>query len=220
MADVTTTAGTGAPAAGDTTVTTPAAPAAPAAAAPAVPPQAEDPTWFKPRLEAAKTAAERKVLADLGVTDVAAAKAVLAAAKATADAGKTAEQRASELAASLTTAQTEADRHRAIINEHAARMLGVLTPKQQDLVKGLAGDDPGLQLSTIQKLTDSGVLVIDDDAPPPPPANTAPPPNAPGGSPGTSPPDHQATYAALRTSNPFKAAAYGANNPSVYQPKG
>lgn len=199
------------------------APVAPPAA-PVVAPGADpEGPWLKPRLESAKATGAREaqaaLLSELGITDLESAKAALADAKARAEAGKTAEQKAAELAASLTAVQTEAQRHRAIITEHAARMIGVLTPKQQELVKSFAGDDPAQQLSTIQKLTDSGVLVIDEETPPPPPANTAPPPNAPGGSSGTSPPDHKATYSALRSSNPFKAAAYGAQNPSVYQPK-
>jgi hypothetical protein len=160
------------------------------------------------------------MLAELGITDVAAAKAALADAKAREEAGKTAEQRAAELAASLTSVQTEAQRHRAIIAEHAARMIGVLTPKQQELVKSFSGEDPGLQLSTIQKLTDSGLLVIDEEPAAPPLANTAPPPNAPSGAPGTSPTDPKTEYARIGQTNPFRAAAYGARNPSVYSPKG
>lgn len=201
---------------------TPAAPQ-PAPVAPAPPAPAGDSKWLAARLEGAKKTAQTALLAELGFTDVAAAKAAAAEAKARADAGKTAEQKAAEAAAALAAVQTQAQQHSAIIAEHAARMYGVLSPTHQALVKSFAGDDPALMLSTIQKLTDSGLLVIEDEpAAPvaPPPANTAPPPVAPGGTTVASPPDHKAVYEALKQgNNPFKAAIYGARNPSVYQPK-
>lgn len=211
MADENTPAGTATPAAQN-----------PPPAAPPSPPVQPDPGWLNPRLAEAKQAEANRILKELGVSDLDAAKAAIADSAARAEASKSAEQKAAELAAKLNSTQTEAQRHAAIISEHAARMLGVLSEKQQALVKSFAGDDAAQQLSTIQKLTDSGVLVIEDDAPPPPPppATTAPPPTAPNGAPGTSPPDHAATYAQLKQSNPFAAAAYGARNPSVYQPKG
>jgi hypothetical protein len=213
MADAIATAGTGAPAAGDTTVTTPAAPAAPAAAAPAAQPQADDPTWFKPRLEAAKTAAERKILADLGVTDVAAAKAILAEAKAKADAGKTAEQKTAELEAQLRSVISVSERNAAIVNEQAARLYGSLSEKERAIVDIAANNDPALRLDAIQKLVDAGVIDGGDE--PAPPKAAPIPAAASTGNAGAPPapgahaqPNHLATYTDLQRRNPVHAAHY------------
>jgi len=222
MAPATTTPAAPAPVAAPVVPPAPPAAVAPVASpAPAAAPPA-DSKWLAARLEGAKNTAQKALLAELGFSDVATAKAAAAEAKARADAGKTAEQKAAELAAQLTTTQTAAQQNADILTEHAARMFGVLSPTHQALVKSFAGDDPALIVSTIGKLTDSGVLVYEDEPAPgaPPPATTAPPPVAPGGTTVASPPDHKATYEALRQgNNPFKAAIYGARNPSVYQPK-
>jgi hypothetical protein len=217
MADDNTPAGAGAP----------AAPVTPPAAAPAAPEDKSYP-WLPDRLAQShrqgEKSGEERALATLGLTgaDLGKAKAILDEAAKSAEANKSAEQRAADLAARLTTTQTEADRQAAIIKEHAARMLGVLEADHQKAVRDIAGDDPAKQLQTIHALTPIWAKQAPAPAVPVvvPPATTAPPPTAPGGAPGTSPPDHVATYGQLKTSNPFAAAAYGARNPSVYdQPK-
>lgn len=204
------------------------APVAPAPAAPpALPAAPADSKWLTARLEGAKRSAQTALLAELGFQSVDAAKAAAAEAKARADASLTAEQKAARAAAELAAVQSQAQQHASIIQEHAARMFGVLKPEHQTLVKSFAGDDPAQQLATIQKLTDAGLLTWDAEEQAqvtttpaiPPPATTAPPPTAPGGTTATSPPDHKANYTTLRAQNPFKAAAYGAQHPSVYQPK-
>jgi hypothetical protein len=167
------------------------------------------------RLARAAESAQRKLLADLGVDDLAKAKAALDAAKASEEANKSAEQRALESASAAKSAQAEADRLRAIATEHAARMLGVLSAEQQSAVKAIAGDDPAAQLRAIGALGPTWVKQASADAPPPP-ATTAPAPNAPAPTTAGSPPDHRAVYAAL---NPFERAAYGMSNPQVYDPK-
>ena len=173
----------------------------------------QDPNWLKPRLEQAERAAERKVLETLGVTDVASASKAIAAAKAAEEAGKSAETRAAELAASLKTAQTEAERLTSVTREHAARMLGVLTSEQQEAVKAVAGDDAGKQLQAIGALSKTWAAAKQAE-----PVNTAPvggPPSDP-----TSPPDHRSTYQSLKATNPFAAAAYGLSHASeVFEPR-
>jgi hypothetical protein len=175
------------------------------------------------RLDRAKAAQ----LKELGIADPGKAKATLAAAYAAEEANKNAETRAAELAASLKTTQTAAEQQLAIIKEHAARMIGVLTAEEQKAVRDIAGDDPGKQLQTIHALqpiwakahaqpTTPGMNGI----PPAPPANTAPPPNAPTGAQGNSPTDHRAVYQQASQQNPFAAAAYGMKHAvEIYTPK-
>lgn len=213
MADAIAPAGTTPPAGQDTTTQTPAvapAPAAPAAAAPAAPaapPKPADPGWLNARLAEKEKATEAKLLKELGVSDLSAAKTVLSEAAARAEAAKTAEQKQAELAAKV----TAAERAQSLLTEQAMRMLGVLSDKHQELVKSLAGEDPLSQLQMIQKLTDSGVLTFDDEpaAPAANPNGTAPPPTAPGGTSPAAPPSPRAEYERAKQTNPFVAAAYG-----------
>lgn len=133
--------------------TAPAATAPSATAAPTQPDPATDPNWFKPRLEHERRAGSEAILRELGVTDVSVAKEAIAAAQAAAEARKSAEQRALEASQKLTAEQTEAARLRSITQEHAARMIGVLTAEQQAAVRAIAGDnDPAGQLHAINVL--------------------------------------------------------------------
>lgn len=172
----------------------------------------QEPAWLKPRLEQAERSAERKVLESLGVNDLASASKAIAAAKAAEEANKTAEQKAAELATSLKASQSEAERLAAVTREHAARMLGVLTPEQQKAVKDVAGEDPAKQLQAITALGPTWAAAEVAK-----PVNTAPiggPPSDP-----TSPPDHRSQFQSLKATNPFAAAAYGLKNPEVFNPK-
>src|SRR4051812_15275493 len=102
--------------------------------APVPPTEAEQP-WLKARLEQAERSTERKLLESLGVSDLASASKAIQAAKAAEEAGKSAEQRAAELSASLVTTQATATQQAAILAEHATKMLAVLSPEQQSAVK-------------------------------------------------------------------------------------
>lgn len=222
-----------------------AAPPAPAATPPAVDP-ATDPAWFKPRLEREALTARNKTLAELGVTDLAAAKAAIASASAAADANRSAEERALAATGQLTAARAENERLASITREHAGRMLGVLTAEQQSAVRALSPDtDPAGQLHAVSVLgptwaasqaaietaraaataaaNAAALAAAPPVAAPPvatPPATTAPGATAPAGGPAASPPDHKSVYQTARAANPFAAAAYGLANPTeVYGPK-
>jgi hypothetical protein len=173
-----------------------------------------DAKWLNERLQRAQESARKAVLTELGIDDPTAAKAALDAAKAAAEANKSAEQRAAELSAKLTSTQSEAQRLTAIAQEHAARMMAVLTTEQQAAVKAVAGDDPSLQLKAIGALGPTWAAQQ-----PVQPANTAPPADAPPATATTSPPDHRTIYTTTRATNPFAAAAYGLSNPGVYETK-
>lgn len=208
-----------------------AAVAAPPAVTPAVDPTT-DPGWIKSRLEREATAVRARTLAELGITDVAAAKTALATAHAATEANKSAEIRAVEAAGQLASAKSENERLAAITREHAGRMIGVLTVEQQAAIRALAPDtDPAGQLQAIGVLGptwaaagNAAAALALAAAPPPavatPPASTAPGATAPTGGPTVSPPDHRSVYQASRSKNPFAAAAYGLEHPSeVYRPK-
>lgn len=202
-----------------------------AATPPAAVDPATDPAWFKPRLEREAAAARTKLLGELGATDLAGAKAAIAAAKAAEDANKSAQQIATETGARNTALSAENERLAAITREHAGRMLGVLTTEQQAAVRALSPDtDPAGQLHAIGVLgptwaaATAAVIAATAAATPavvaPPAASTAPGATAPTGGAVTSPPDHKSVYAASRAKNPFAAAAYGLEHASeVYRPK-
>jgi hypothetical protein len=181
--------------------------------APAAPPDPDSP-WLKPRLDSAKAAGAREaqtaLLAELGITDVAAAKAAIAAAKVAADASKTAEQRAAELDAQLRSVVSAAGQDADLLKEQAAQSLAALTTADQEFVKSFAGDDPRTQLATIQKMRAAGRLTV-AVAPPAPiaaPGATAPVGGAPPPPAGTAQPNHLATYSDLQRRNPVEAAHY------------
>ena len=180
---------------------------------PPAPAKGEDdknPTWLGPRLER-----ERKtLLKELGIEDPEAAKSAIAAAKVAADAKKTAEEKAAELSTKFNASEAERLRMLAITKEHAARMIGVLTQKQQDAVRAIAGDDPALQLNTIGALSE--VWAKEEVAKP---ATTAPPAAAPAAVVPGAPPNHKTQYQTIRATNPFEAAAYGLKHEvEVYKP--
>lgn len=216
--------------------------AAPAAVTP--PPAAPDPKpqvqasdlpadALKARLESAKDAARREMLAELGVTDTKNAKEALAELKRRQDAEKTETERLAARVAELEGKAAKADHATQIASRRAAAELSVLTDAQRAYVTKAAGDDPLRQLETIDTLRETGLLATAPAAPPPapaagaapppaalptPPATTAPVGGAPPPSGSVSPVDHKATFDSLRKSNPVVAAAYarrhGLLNPS------
>lgn len=205
-------------------VATPAPAAAPAA------PGTEEPDWLKGRLERAAASARAQALTELGVTDLASAKAAIELAKKAEEANKSSEQRALEAMQRETVAKTEAERLTAIAREHASRMMAVLSVKQQEAVRALAPDtDPAGQLKAIGVLGPTWQAEVQPlpagsiatpQAAPAAPATTAPPPTAPGSvTVAGSPPDHKQVYSSMRSANPFAAAAYGQEHPSLYDQK-
>lgn len=219
-------------------VTPPATPATPAAGAPpailtppgaasptapTVEPKVGDPDWLNGRIAKAKQSAESALLKSLGVATADEAKAAIEAAKAKADAEKTAAERAAELKAKLDGESAKTAEQGKIIAEYAARQMVGLTAEQTAAVKAIAGDDPGKQLSTIAALqptwakTDASSSTAQSATAPKTAPDTAPGHTAPNGA-ATSPPNARAAYEAARKVNPFAAAEYGLRNDSeVYK---
>lgn len=194
------------------------APAAAQAAADTAPAQTAEPAWLKARLEQA----ERSALHKLGVTDVEAAKKVLAEANALAESRKTAEQKAVEAANEARVAKAEAERLAATVTETSARMLVGLTDEQRAAVIQIAGDDPSQRIRTIHALQPVWAKVAPAPAAAPAaapaPASTAPIASQPGDG-TTSPVNHRAVYEQTRESNPFAAAIHGMKHSAdVYRP--
>lgn len=221
---------------------TPGAAAPTGGAAPAVTPpaatepkpqvKADDlpPEALKARLESAKDAARREMLAELGVTDTKNAKEALAELKRRQDAEKTEQERLAARVAELEGKAAKADHATQVAARRAAAELSNLSDAQRAYVTKAAGDDPLKQLETIDTLRETGLLATAPAAPAaapptpgaapaatptvaaPAPTSTAPAPNAPPqGS--VSQLDHKAIYAGLNTPgsptyNPFAAAAY------------
>ncbi|MFA5186316.1 MAG: hypothetical protein WC551_07575 [Patescibacteria group bacterium] len=208
----------------------PAPTAAPAPVATAEPtpaahmPVPGEPGWLKSRLDQARQTERNAILAELGLTDMAAAKTAVDTASA-----------AANYTARL--AQLEA-----VAKVQAGNMLMGLTEQQQAAVKALAGDDPAKQMQTIMalqptwgppppltiksedlatKMATAGTIAASSPPAPVqivPGATTAPPPIAPAGA-SAAPPDHRAIYEVMSETNPFAAAEYGALHPEIYTPR-
>lgn len=216
-----------------TAAATPAIAPPPPAASHANPAQQTDPNWLNDRIAQAKKSAADDVLKSLGVTDLEAAKSAIAAANAKAEADKTAEQRATELAAKLESEKAAAAKQAAVIAEHAGRMMVGLTAEQKAAVTAIAGDDPAAQLRAISALQPTWASAAAPAAANPqagaaaasaaaqPPVNTAPGHTAPAGSSPGSTPNARAEYEALRSTNPFAAAEHGLRHAGeVYKTRG
>lgn len=208
---------------GNGTTTAANAPASPAVTAPPVPPPApapasavaggEDaPAWLPARLQREREAAQRALLADIGVPDLATARARMAEA-------------ANAASATARTASLEET-----IRQRVTVELASLTPEQRTAVTAIAGNDQARVLSTIDQLrptwgeargnAPTAVTTITApaanppaDAPVPappaaPPADTAPGRTAPGGTQPPAQPTHSSQYTALLKDNPFAAAQY------------
>lgn len=211
----------------DPSLTQPAAPATPTAVAPATPPAPPappaavqpapgDPAWLNPRLAQAKTNAEIDLAKSLGFSSVDEMKAAATNGKKAADAAKTDATRVAELTTSLATANTTIATQRAVFVVQAAKEMATLTPEQQNVIKGIAGEDAEQQILTIEKLRPTWTAPAAPAAPataktpvaapatttaaPPGPATTVtvPPPVA----------SYAAIYDDLLSKNPMKASAF------------
>ncbi len=200
--------------------------AAPPAAAPALGADgAVDPAWLSARLAREREQGRKLALGELGVTDPAVAKQVLADANAAAEAKKTAEQKLLETGGRVSTLEQENTRLREATATYATAQMASLSAEQQAAVRALAPDtDPAGQLKTITALAPTWGKPAPAAAPPapaatppaagappvpgaPPATSTAPPANAP---PTTtvSAPDRKAEYLALKAKNPHAAALF------------
>lgn len=170
------------------------------------------PEALKQRIDQAKRAAQTELLASLGVTDPAQAKAAIDAAKAAEDAKKSSEQRIAEQNVRLTSLESAVD---AAIAQAAA----TLTPERKAEIDAVAGNDKALWLKVYGLEKKPAVTTAPVTPAPVPgaapvvpaaPSSTAPatPAPAPAGGNPTSPTDHVAVYASLKTTNPFAASAY------------
>jgi hypothetical protein len=176
------------------------------------------------RLQREREASERALMAELGITDKAAIKALIDADRQRADAQKTLEQRAAEQAQALKAEQDRAARLLAAVQARADSEMSSLTSDQQKAVVGVAGDDPAARLRAIDALKPTWIQQaptqvatpapvqaspVVPSAAPTPPASTAPAPSAPGTGVPVGEIDHRGRYEELRRVNPFAAAQYG-----------
>ena len=216
----------------DTSASNSATPAVPAAAvaptpapvvaaeSPAAPPPVPDadPKWLDARLAQATRSGTAKALEQLGVTDIDAAKAIIAQHAERLDAEKTATEKNTELESKLAATKTQADNDRAILTEQAARMVAALTDEQKAEVAGLSSEnDPASQLKVIAALAPRWTREVAPPPAAPPAGNTLPGTKAPPES-NVLPTDHAGIYANLQTSNPYAAATYLAANHRAIHP--
>lgn len=187
--------------------------AVPAAAIPAPEPKsdASEPAWLPGRIEQAKRSAQADALKALGVDSLDAAKAAIAKARELEEASKTEIQRLSEKALALEPLAKRAAELDATVARYADAELSKLSEAQRAAVTAIAGDDKARALATIDALRPTWAAApaapTAASAPIPAPANTSqvPAPKAATASAGV---DHKATYEAMRTTNPVKAAQY------------
>lgn len=190
--------------------TTQATPPAAAPSAPAARSADErDPAWVNERLERERA----KLLKDLGVDSVSAAKKAVEAAKAADEANKSSADKAAEATAKLAAVEAEKAALAEALGVHAQSVLSGLTAEQQAAVKAIAGDNAAAQIKAVAALTPTWAKAAPAAAPtaPAPPADTAPPATAPNGT-VVSPPDPQAVHAELLKTNPIVAARYAEAN--------
>lgn len=181
---------------------------------------------FNERLASSRSAAERAVFEELGLTrdEIAALREEKRQRE---DAQKTLEQRVAERDAELKAAQQERDSYLATIKDRAGTEMELLTEQQREAVKKLAGERPAEQLKAIDALWPTWKQAATAQAEPrpaasqepPPQAQTSPAPSAPGGGAPPGEVDHRAKYEDLEK-NPFLRARYGALHAnSVYRPR-
>lgn len=179
-----------------------------AAAPPAVvaPKNPEAPDWLPSRLEQAKAAERTALLAELGISDLSAAKAAIEAAKAAEEAAKSDAQKRAELQVELDARRAGMAKADLLIKEQAENMLASLLPEHRDAILKYAGTDPSEQLRAIKTFGPTWKETLAA------PANTSAAPPAPASG-AQSPPDAKVVYETTRQANPFRAAAYGLSNP-------
>jgi len=181
------------------------------------PTQAPNNDWLNGRIDQAKRSAEAELLKRLGVASTDEAAAAIAAAKKVADAGKSAEQRASDLGNALAAEQAKPQAYETTLVARAKTELATLTPEQKAAVESLAGDDAGAQLLTIDALRPTWGAPAAPVAAPAggtaprvaAPASTTAAPAAPITN--VTPPapvDHAAVYDELKGRNPMAAASF------------
>jgi hypothetical protein len=164
-------------------VTDPPAPAPAVVPAPTGVPVNMTSDLLKVRLDEARTAAERKVLRDLGVADIEAAKATLAAAKAAEEAQLSDAQKYQRTVDELRPRAERASALEQRVAAYAQREMAGLSEAARAAVTKHAGEDPERILATIEMFRDAGLIggtsIPLSIAPAPAPANTASPNNAP-----------------------------------------
>jgi len=207
----------------ETTETTESAPAPTATAQPqssatqaptvvtvdALPPEA-----LSARLEQAKRSERSALLAELGVSDPAEAKAAIAAKKAAEEAAKS---DADKLAALNLTVTAQARALTVAVNQAVAS----LAPEHKAILDGIAGADQAKWLELYGQLAPTWGKPVatapttttnpepQTAQPPAAPATTSPSGGAPSPTVTTqSPTNHAAVYASLAKSNPFAASRY------------
>lgn len=190
---------------------TPPAVTPPAATPPAATPPAGDPTWLPERLEQAK----RSFAKELGFDSIEEAKKAGDAKKKAEEANKTEEEKRKEAEKEAKKLRSENDAQKTALQGYATSEMNKLTPAQQAAVKGIAGDDPAKQLSTIQSLmpTWASGAAPAANASDGKSGDTAPPREAPKGiNSNEGAPDLQAIYDEWKDKNPVWAARFALNN--------
>lgn len=171
-----------------------------------VKPKVEDtePHWLNARLERERAATLKKA----GFESLEDAQASSTAQKAQREADKTAAEKAAEANAQLKKSQTKEKALTEAVSEFASLQMTTLSAEQKAAVELIAGEDPALQLKAIAALAPTWVKPVDATKTAVKAVDTTPPANAPSQT-TTSEINHKAQYEALRTSNPFAAAAFG-----------
>jgi len=197
-------------------------------AAPAVATDTAEPHWLKPRLEreaaSARSSERAALLAEIGITDPAEAKRLVAEEQTRKDAAKSLEQRAIEAERARDAEKARVATLTGTVGAIAAERLSTLTEAQRAAVTAIAGDDAAAQLKTITALSPTWATaapaVAAAAAPPAPPASgTAPPAAAPAAATTVSQVDHKSEYASLKKTNPHAASLYlNKHHAAIYPP--
>lgn len=200
----------------DTTATAETTTPAPAAAKPPVTVAELPPEALSKRLEQAQNSARTALLAELGITDIAASKAAL---KAHADAVEAAKSRDLKLAELEVQVRAQND----ALASSVAGIVAKITAEQKAAIDAVAGTDPAAWLRTYNALSPTwnapAPAASAAVAPAPaaaPVTGTAPAPAvstsvnvpAPSSAGSVSPPNHALTFQRLQKENPFYAGAY------------
>lgn len=168
-----------------------------------------DQSWLKERLDRSRLSGRKELLEELGITDPAAAKEAIEAARKAAEDQKTL---AEKLAEKSTAAEQFAARSKALeatLKSHADAMLAGLSDDQKASIQAIAGEDAQKIVDTVTALKWGPSALRAESALPAkaPVSDTAPSKKAPSEE-NTSPPDYKSQYEALRASNPYAAAVY------------
>jgi hypothetical protein len=173
---------------------------------PPKPPPKDDqnPDWLNPRLERERSSFLKK----LGVSSFEDAKKAIDAALAQEESQKSAAQKAAELENSLKQAKSEQENLTKALGAYAGAQMKTLTDAQRNAVAAVAGDDPALQLKTIEALRPTWA----SEAAPAAVADSAPAPAMPKDGAASAPPDPKTIFVELKKTNPVLAARYAFAN--------